>query len=179
MMDPVTFAGKLNLIVGSYPFYGNTGAELQAIVAALNPDPTTCDATIQTAPRGLRPGVNGQTPFVNEVLLLINRGKAGNLANTVMADLIDNELSTILPPVNTSAPLATGTTTLSVTTGIWQNSPTSYTYQWLRGGANIAGATAATYVTVGADAGTNVSCRVTAHNPAGSANSTSNAIAVA
>jgi len=87
-------------------------------------------------------------------------------------------------PVNTVAPVASGAgtvaSTLSVTTGTWSNTPTSYAYQWLRGGANIAGATAASYVLAAADSGTNVSCRVTASNASGAGTPVvSNAIAVA
>ena len=40
-------------------------------------------------------------------------------------------------PVNTVAPVISGTTTLgsvlTTTNGTWTNSPTSYTYQWKRG----------------------------------------------
>ncbi len=99
-----------------------------------------------------------------------------------MGTAITNALSQILPPVNTTAPVASGTgsvgSNLTTTNGVWNYSPTSYTYQWLRGGIPITGGTSATYALVGADSGTNVSCRVTAINPAGSANATSNAIAV-
>jgi hypothetical protein len=87
------------------------------------------------------------------------------------------------PPVNTVAPAASGTTTigstLSCTPGTWTNAPTSYAYQWLRGGTNISGATASTYVTVTADGGASVSCTVTATNTAGSASATSNALSIA
>ena len=61
-------------------------------------------------------------------------------------------------PANTAAPVASGSltvgSTLSCTQGTWTNSPTSYAYQWQRGGANISGATSASYVTVTADGGT-------------------------
>jgi hypothetical protein len=85
-------------------------------------------------------------------------------------------------PLNTTAPVVTGTgtvgQTLSCTQGVWTNSPTGYAYQWLRNGTNIAGATAATRVLAAVDAGTNVSCRVTATNAGGSTPAVSNAIAV-
>ena len=85
-------------------------------------------------------------------------------------------------PVNTVAPVASGTltvgSTLSCTTGTWTNSPT-YTYQWQRGGANISGATSSTYVTVSADGGTSVGCLVTATNASGSASQASNTLAIA
>ena len=85
-------------------------------------------------------------------------------------------------PVNTVAPVASGTltvgSTLSCTTGTWTNSPT-YTYQWQRGGANISGATSSTYVTVSADGGTSVGCLVTGTNASGSASQASNTLAIA
>jgi hypothetical protein len=86
------------------------------------------------------------------------------------------------PPANTSPPVVTGTgavgDNLTCAPGTWTNLPT-FTYQWLRGGATIAGATGAVYALVGADSGTNVSCRVTGTNADGNASATSNAIAVA
>jgi hypothetical protein len=176
--DAVTFQSNLELVAKNYKWYLNKAVELNAVIAALNPDPTTRDTTLQKAPAGIIPGQRSNTPFTNDVLLLVNTGKGGNLSNTAMADLINGAMGNYLAPVNVTLPAATGTTTLSVTNGTWQYSPNSYAYQWLRGGANIAGATAATYTTVGADAGTNVSCRVTATNLAGSTPAISNVIAV-
>jgi hypothetical protein len=176
------FTNQLILIGKKNRAYPTRVAELNAIVAALNVDAATRDLTIQLPPAALKPG-RPQTAFTNEALLLVNRGKGGNLANAAMASAISSALGLIAPPVNTAAPVASGTGTvgqvLACTQGGWQYSPTSYAYQWLRGGANIAGATAASYVLAAADSGTNVSCRVTATNPAGSASAVSNTIAVA
>ena len=52
--------------------------------------------------------------------------------------------------------------TLSVTPG-WNGHPDSVTYQWLRDGAAIAGATEATYEVVGADLGRTLTVRSTSH----------------
>lgn len=83
-------------------------------------------------------------------------------------------------PVNTVAPVASGSTaigsTLSVTNGTWTNSPVSYTYQWRRGGTNISGATSSTYVSQAADYNQAVTCQVTATNGAGSGQAVSNGI---
>ena len=85
-------------------------------------------------------------------------------------------------PVNTVAPVISGTAvvgqTLSTTNGTWDNSPTSYSYQWKRGATNI-GTNSSTYTLVQADAGntSNITCVVTATNAGGSANATSNQIA--
>ena len=77
---------------------------------------------------------------------------------------------------------------LTLTTGSWSNTPTSYTRQWTRcdtGGAScgdIGGATAATYLLVAADQGSTIRVRVTASNAAGQgtpATSTQTAVVVA
>lgn len=80
-----------------------------------------------------------------------------------------NASSTVLyvAPVNTVAPLVTGTATvgqvLSVSNGIWTSTPTpTYAYQWYRGSTATSGATASTYTLVFADATYQVSCYVTA-----------------
>lgn len=87
------------------------------------------------------------------------------------------------PPALTTAPVVTGSTqqgsTLTSSTGVWAGTPVpTYTYQWQRDGVAIGGATNATYVTVGADIGTGVRCRVTATNAGGTASANSNAITV-
>lgn len=85
-------------------------------------------------------------------------------------------------PANTALPTISGTTelgqTLTATTGTWSNSPTSYAYQWYRGGVTIGGATSSTYVLQAADAGTTITVTVTATNAAGSASATSAGTAI-
>src|SRR5688572_18171670 len=81
-------------------------------------------------------------------------------------------------PANTAPPTITGTTTvgqtLTANEGTWTNSPTSFTYQWLRcnaGGNNcnpVANGTQKTYTLVGADAGRTMRVEVTAVNADGS-----------
>jgi hypothetical protein len=172
------FVSQIELVAKKFPWYPNRAAELNAIAAALATDTTTHDTTVATAPAGLQPGNAANTPFTNEVLLSVNRGKGGNLLPLDMGNAITARLSDFLPPVMTSPPVVTGTTTLSVTNGNWTYVPTSYSYIWLRGAVPITGATTNTYVVQAADSGTNVSCRVTATNAAGSTNATSNSIAV-
>jgi hypothetical protein len=77
-------------------------------------------------------------------------------------------------PVNTVVPVITGTLTagltLTASTGTWTATPTSlYTYQWYKGGAAVAGATASTFV---AQSGT-ITVTVTAQNGIGVASATS------
>ncbi len=85
-------------------------------------------------------------------------------------------------------PLISGTTTvgqaLSVTTGDWTNSPTSFAYQWLRCGkgggtcVKIANAKASSYTLTAKDVGHKLQVKVTATNLAGSGTALSNKSAV-
>lgn len=75
-----------------------------------------------------------------------------------------------LVPVVDTAPTISGTArdgeTLTATTGIWLNTPTSYTYQWKSGGANV-GTNANTYVIQSSDVGNTITVTVTAANAQG------------
>jgi hypothetical protein len=79
-------------------------------------------------------------------------------------------------PANLTPPVISGTTTvgqtLVTTSGTWSGTLASYTYQWKRGGVNIAGATGNSYTLVTADLGATITVTVTATNPAGSASAT-------
>ena len=178
------FAGQVTLNAKIHSANPNVIAELNAIATALGTDPTLHDTTIQTAPAGLQPGNPANSHFTNDILLVVNAGKGGNLTNTQMSNAITAGLAQEIPPVNTTAPAVTGTgavgNTLSCTQGNWTYVPTSYAYQWLRDGANIAGAISATYLLVAADSTHSIACSVTATNAAGSTVAPlSNAIAVA
>jgi hypothetical protein len=95
--------------------------------------------------------------------------------------------------VNTSQPTISGNAaigqTLTGTNGTWNNSPTSYTYQWVRCGADggqpdgsdcayIPGASTTGYVVSSADAGHRLRFRVTATNASGPQTAASNATAL-
>jgi hypothetical protein len=76
-------------------------------------------------------------------------------------------------PLNTSLPAISGSAVqgqaLSASTGSWTGQrPIHYSFQWQRDGANIAGASGATYILISADVGHRVSVIVTASNSAGS-----------
>ena len=60
--------------------------------------------------------------------------------------------------------------------GTWDNSPTSFTYQWYRDATPISGETLSQYILTSADVDTEVTCQVTAINGGGSATEPSNAI---
>jgi len=80
-------------------------------------------------------------------------------------------------PTNSVKPSVTGNTipgeTLSVSTGTWSPTPTSYTYQWQRcdssgsGCLNVVGATGKTYGVRTADIGSKMRALVTAHTSKG------------
>lgn len=87
-------------------------------------------------------------------------------------------------PVNTVAPVISGTntfgSTLTTTNGTFTGTATLiYTYQWLRGGSPIAGQTASTYVIGASDSLAAITCEVTATNSYGFDSEVSNTITVA
>jgi|GEM_PF-3131480 len=88
----------------------------------------------------------------------------------VIADLLErvHALETTGPILhNTELPVISGDfeqgEAVTVSNGEWSATPDSYTYQWLRSGAPIGGATSQTYELAAGDVGTNtVTCQVTA-----------------
>lgn len=102
-------------------------------------------------------------------------GSASAISNAIAVE-------TWVAPVNTVVPLVThtsGTSNLSVTTGTWTGNPApTFTYQWVRNGVDVSGATLSTYTIPANDSGTLWTCRVTATNGAGSANVTPSSVFV-
>lgn len=83
-----------------------------------------------------------------------------------------------IAPENTAVPTITGTAqvgqTLTGTNGSWTGTPApTYSRQWKADGANISGATSATYKLTAAELGKAITLTVTATNEAGSASATS------
>lgn len=131
----------------------------------------------------------GGTPSVRYfVALVMTAAEAWNEANSVMslnATLeIDSNIVRVSAagvgsaPDNTVLPAITGTAEtdelLTASTGTWTGSPTpSYSYQWLRDGETIPGATASTYTIVVADEGHKIRVLVTATNVNGVASALS------
>lgn len=139
---PTSFAYQwLRCTIGCTPISGATGQTYT---------PTTADA--------------GDTIEVQETATNVEAASdpVGSAATTAVFG----------PPANTAPPAITGTPsvgqTLSCSSGTWSNSPTEYRYAWLRDFEPIPGATVASYVVTGSDAGHGLSCEVTATNPAGS-----------
>lgn len=86
-----------------------------------------------------------------------------------------------VPPVNTVAPVLSGTPevgqTLSVTNGTWTStSAITYAYAWYADGVLIAGADEDDYELTSAEEDTEITVVVTATNTNGSATATSNAL---
>ena len=104
-------------------------------------------------------------------------GNASYLAEAVLT-ATTSACSTSSPPVNSAAPVVSGTAkvgySVSSSNGSWSGSP-SYSYQWRRcdtagaNCANISGANSSSYLAVTADQGATLRSQVTATNSAGSA----------
>lgn len=103
-----------------------------------------------------------------------------NIIKDIIGDIIGDITNN--PPVNTVAPVVSGTAkngeTLTTTNGTWDNSPNSFTYQWQNNGVDITGATSQTYLTTYTDIGDDVRCVVTAQNEYGSTSANSNALSI-
>jgi len=107
---------------------------------------------------------------------------ATNIAGTGPASASSNSITTFATPVNTVAPVVSGTAnfgqTLSTTDGTWTGTATiTYTYQWQRSGTNISSATSSTYTLVQADVGNTIRCVVTGTNSYGNSSANSNSTA--
>jgi hypothetical protein len=97
---------------------------------------------------------------------------------SALATTMVTHINTGLVPQNTSLPAISGTPaqgqTLSAAPGSWTNSPTTFSYQWLRCDASgaacapIAGQTGTTYTVGSADVGKTLAVSVTATNAVGS-----------
>ena len=109
-------------------------------------------------------------------------GSDGRLTADDQDDDHDAFLATLVAaPVNSAPPAISGTARvgqrLTCGPGSWTGGP-SFTFRWNRDGAAITGATAATYVVAGADAGRRLTCTVTASTAGGVAAATSAAVTV-
>lgn len=95
---------------------------------------------------------------------------AGALAFTAEAG---NPVNSLVPSI---AGIAQVGQTLTAHPGIWSGNPI-FTFQWKKGGVNIAGATGKTYVPVVGDVAGAITVAVTATNSSGNATATSGATA--
>ena len=107
---------------------------------------------------------------------------ATNAIGTGAPSAASNSITTFSAPVNTVAPVVSGTATvgqlLSTTNGTWTGTATiTFTYQWQRDNIDIVSATSSTYTLVNADAGNPIRCVVTGTNAYGNSSANSNATA--
>jgi hypothetical protein len=109
---------------------------------------------------------------------MANLTRAVGAVLVVVATLAATAAAAVSAPTSRSAPTVEGKlivgSTLSAGNGLWNNNPTSFTYQWLRCGANgtscskISGATDRDYALTKPDIGHSIVVLVTATNSAGS-----------
>jgi hypothetical protein len=185
MREP-DFASAVALCCKIHYANANMAAEMAAIVAALGSDNTTHDRTIEAPaagsalviapPNGIAaPTAGWSTRFGNDIRLLINEAKGGNLNNSQIISGLDDALGVVHKPGVIDVPYASANasppivgTVVSVTNGNWTGAPTGYAYQWKRDGTTNLG-TAANYTLVSADIGGHlITCVVTATNAQGS-----------
>jgi alpha-tubulin suppressor-like RCC1 family protein len=127
--------------------------------------------------------VSGDVGKTVRVVVTATSSYGSTSATSGRTGLVSATPTNTLPPANSSLPTISGTAiqgrTLAASDGSWNNSPTSYTYQWSRcnsSGAScvdITSATSNSYVLVSGDVGKTVRVVVTATNSYGSASATS------
>jgi hypothetical protein len=168
------FQAWVILAVKRFPFYGTTAInnELNAISTALASDATTHSEEIENpVSTALQYGNLPNTDFTDEILYLVNKGKAGNLPNATMAQAIDGVTGALAAPGNIDVPYVSGLTPvgslLTCTQGNWAGTPSSYAYAWKRDGTTAIGTNANTYTTIAGDQTHLVTCVVSATNGQG------------
>jgi hypothetical protein len=117
-------------------------------------------------------------PFADGSSSALAPGATADSGQVVPIQATETFTTAVAPPANTAAPTISGQPTapsvLSCSTGTWTNAPVTFTYQWMRDGQNIDGATGQTFqIAPGDSGGYQVTCAVTASNGGGSATVTS------
>ena len=104
-----------------------------------------------------------------------NAGGGGSAYQVFSAYTASITAASPAPPVNTGLPTISGTTlifdTLTATGGTWTGASGGSVWQWMRDGADIAGATASTYTTTWADRGASITVEETRTNGSGASTS--------
>jgi hypothetical protein len=146
----------------------NGGATITSYTATSNPDGIT--GTLNQAGNGTIT-ISGLRSGINYTFTVT----ATNSAGTSASSLSSNQITTYSVPVNTVAPLVTGSatfgSTLNTSTGTWTGNPASFTYSyfWRRQGNIISGANSSSYTITRTDigSGTYISSEVRATNAGG------------
>jgi len=154
-----TYLVEANVYSFTAPFtwdmtYANVGGTGEGALTA-TPNPIAAEQGVETSYALSWNGLTAGTDYLG----LVRYGDSA--VRTVLT------VDTGAPaPVATEAPVISGDPrvgkTLTATPGTWDPADVTTTFQWLRDGQPIEGATAATYKVVKADAGTTLSVRVTA-----------------
>jgi hypothetical protein len=143
-----------------------------------------CENTPRCIPSFITQYYSGQTSAATANPVTATDGAVTSAINAAMVPSA---------PVNTALPVISGTSTvgseLSCSSGSWTGEPelklstgwpltSPFSYQWLREGVAIAGATSASYVLQTADVGHSLMCEVSATDDAGQASARSSSFAV-
>jgi hypothetical protein len=86
---PADFKSEIALNSAIHKWYANVKAELTLMSTAVKADLTTHDATIQSALGILVPGLWSNSRYMNDIALIINKGKGGNLTAAQMGAQMD------------------------------------------------------------------------------------------
>ena len=113
--------------------------------------------------------------------LVLGGAYSTNPAQPLLGGISAARYLLIDPPSNQAPPTVSGTGAagqpLTCAPGTWSGAD-AFDFLWLRNGVPIFGAITSTYVPLTSDAGTAISCRVTAHNGGGSTSATSAGVVV-
>jgi len=155
------------------------GSYLNGIAEAIGVDLTTSTDLMRDILAAVGGNPENSTDYLQDIVIAYGGSEPVN-GNWMEAW----EAITATPPpapVNTVAPVLSYVyryegETVTTDDGTWDNSPTSFTYQWYRDATPISGETLSQYTLAAADVDTDVSCEVTAINAGGSATEPSDAI---
>ena len=90
------FQSEIALNTAIYKWDANAKAELTLMSTAVKADSTTThDATITTPGGILQPGWAGNDPYKNDIALIINKGRGGNLTSAQMGAAMDAVVATL------------------------------------------------------------------------------------
>lgn len=158
------------------------GGQLALIAASMDDATYSFKLVFNDAPAGGTPSVRYFTSLVMSAAEQLNEANNVMALNSTLE--IDSNIVRVSAagsgsaPDNTVLPTITGTPEtgelLTAATGTWTGSPTpGYSYQWMRDGETISGATASTYTIVEDDEGSKLRALVTATNVNGAASALS------
>ena len=87
--QPADFQAEIAINGLIHRFYPNVKSELTLMSTAVKADLTHHDTTLETALGILKPGQPTNTRYENDICLVINKGKGGNLTAAQMGAAMD------------------------------------------------------------------------------------------